>query len=273
VRFRKRSLVIHVTFNSSAAGSLRQALGLRDRRKRVVDITDNLSWGPIGRGDFCERETWLDLNLPMDANFPAGGSNWDWIASGAKDFLNKLERSDEHLIWLAPRNADDLCGLHWYLDRFGGERASFVLVDHGLPGTSEGQAPRSIGELGPEQFRYLLDNASRTSWDEERFPRDRWVHLCNDATNLRIVHQGTAVSVMDDHFDEIILQQCSENWRRLYRVVGEGMIAIWETAHRTGDCFVMWRLRELHKQGKITSNRPITLYADRTEDPVLVHLA
>ncbi|MCX7285415.1 MAG: DUF3658 domain-containing protein [Novosphingobium sp.] len=257
--------MIHVTFSSSGAASLRQALGVRDRRVKVVDITDNLAWGPIARSDFGNRESWLDQNLPLDGK-------WDWIASGAKAFLTKLERSNEHVVWLAPHNATDLCGLHWYLDQFGGDRASFILVEHGFPGTWEDQAPQSIGVLGPQQFQYLLEKAPRTAWDEVRFPQERWLQLCDEDTNLRIIQQGIAVSVKDDHFDHLILQQCYANWQKLYKVIGEGMIAIWESQHSTESCFVTWRLRDLQKQGKIISNRPIVLHSDRPSDPILIRL-
>lgn len=264
--------MIHVTFDSSGAGSLRQALRIHDQRRKVVDITDNLSWGPIGRGDFVEREEWFDLNLPWDPNSPFGGGSWDWIASGAQDFQNKLERSREHLLWVAPQNAGELCGLHWYLDRFGGSRASFIVVEHGLPGTWQGQAPKGIGELGPEQFQFLLENADREAWDEQRFPRVRWSQLCDNATNLRVVDQGTAKTVADDYFDDIILRRCSEKWIKLHLVVVDVMIALWGDHHYVGDSFIKWRLRELKFCGKVVTNRPITEDYSNLEDPVLVRL-
>lgn len=264
--------MIHVTFSSSGAGSLRQALRLRDERKKVIDITDDLSWGPISRGDFSAREAWLNLNLPFGSNSPFDGSGWDWIAGGAQDFQNNLECSDEHLVWVAPQNASELCGLHWYLDRFAGHEASFIVVDHGFPGTWRGQAPKGIGELGPDQFQFLLENADPKAWDELRFPQARWKQLCDDSTNLRIVQQSIATSVSEDHFDDVILRQCSDKWQRLYRVVGDGMIALWETHHCIGDSFIVWRLRELESHGKIVANRSITVRGVNPDDPVLVRL-
>lgn len=265
--------MIHVTFSSSGAGSLRQALEIRDQRRKVVDLTDDLSWGLIVRGDFAEREAWLNLNLPWEPNSPFDVGGWDWIATGAQDFQKKLERSEEHLVWVAPQNAGELCGLHWYLDRFGGGKASFIVVDHGFPGTWQGQAPKGIGELGPEEFQFLLESADREGWDEQRFPRVRWTQLCDEATNLRIVHEGAATTVADNYFDDIILRQCSEKWQKLHRIVGNGMIAMWEAHHFIGDSFVMWRLRELKSRGKIIANRPITVDYFKPEDPLLVRLS
>lgn len=259
--------MIHVTFSSSGAGSLRQALGIRDQRKKVVDITDDLSWGPISHTDFfAERFGSITTCLLIDS----GG--WDWIGTGAQEFQRKLENSKEHLVWVAPQNAKELCGLHWYLDRFGGENSAFIVVDHGIPGTWAGQPPHGIGELGIEQFQFLLGNAERAVWDKHRFPKERWAQLCDDATNLRIVNGGMATSVPNDYFDHIILAQCTGKWRKLGRVVVDVMIFLWQENHYIGDDCISWRLRELASLGKIVASQEIRQHAYNPKDPILIRL-
>ncbi len=264
--------MVHVTFCSSGAGSLRQALGILDQRRKVVDLADDLSWGPLAGGNPVERESWLNLVLPWETNLPFAGRGWDGIDTAASELETKLESSDEHLVWVAPQNARELCGLHWYLDRFGGDKASFIVVEHGFPGTWQGQAPRGIGELGTEQFRFLLENADREAWDEQRFPRCRWAQLCNEATNLRIANKGSAKSVPDDFFDDALLAHCSTDWRRLHRVVGDAMVAQWHASHNVGDTIWLWRLRELASQGKIIASREIVYGAQLSSGPIFVRL-
>lgn len=260
--------MIHVIFSSSGAGSLRQALKGCGRQERVADILDDLSWGPIATGDFAERQAWLNQNLPSGSD----DAMWSWVADEPQEFLNKLEFHDEHLVWVAPQNAKELCGLHWYLDHFGGERASFILVDKGFPGSWKGEAPQGLGELGAEEFQYVLENAERQSWDEKRFPKGHWTRLCNEGTNLRLLMQGAAVSVPDDYLDDVIHQQCTTDWRKLGYVVGETMVALWDGNHTKGDDFTKWRLREMHRLGKIVINGSITYYA-KPDEPTLVRLA
>ena len=264
--------MIHVTFCSSGAGSLREALGIQDQRRKVVDLSDDLSWGPIGGRNFVEREDWLNANLPWDTGSQFAEEGWHWIATGAEEFLRKLESADEHLVWVAPQNADELCGLYWYLDRFGGGKASFIVADHGLPGTWLGHAPKGIGELAPEQFKFLLENADREAWDEKRFPRDHWAQLCNQAAKLRIVSGSLVKSVPDDYFDKVLLDHCSTKWRKLHRVVVDAMIAQWDMHHYGGCDCLLWRLRELSKQRKIILNREILMDPGLSSDPVLVRL-
>lgn len=238
----------------------------------MVDITDDLSWGPITTEDFGERQTWLNQNLPFHASPTSVDESWDWIASGAKEFLTKLEQSDEHLVWVAPQNTEELCGLHWYLHHFGVERASFIMVEHCFPGTWQGQAPRGIGELGVEQYQYLLKNANSGSLDTKRFARSRWVELCNDRTNLRLLENGTLFSAQDDFFDEIILEKCSTQWRKAHRVSADATIALWNAGHFIADSFTTWRLRELALAEKITCTGPIA-FCPNLDEPVLVRLA
>jgi hypothetical protein len=258
-------------FNSSGAGTLRQALNLRDRRKRVVDFSDDLSWGPIAREDFGARQAWLNKSLPWDASPDSIDEGWDWIADEPQNFLSKLAHSNKHLVWVAPQNAKELCGLHWYIDHFGGEKASFIFVDQGIPGSWNGKAPQGLGELYAEQFQYLLANAERQAWDQKRHPKGHWAKLCNDATNLRVAMHGTAISVSDNFFDDLILQYCSPEWGKLMYVVGEAMITLRDASYSVGDSFLKWRLRRLEVSGKIACSSPIT-YCPNFDEPILVRL-
>jgi Protein of unknown function/Domain of unknown function (DUF1835) len=262
--------MIHLTFSSSGAGSLRQALKAMNHSTKVLDLCDDLSFGPIAPDDFSARQAWLNQNLPLDDQHLFEGEGWDWIATGAHDIQNQLVRHKEHLIWVAPQNIGELCGLHWYLNRWSSHNASFILVEDALPGGYAGKQPSGIGELRQDQFKWLLEKAVRTSWDEQRFPQARWSQLCQDATNLRIIQQGQVISKAPDYFDELLLARCPRKWEKLHRMIAEGMIALWEVGHHVGDAFVCWRLRELASQGKIIANREMKLDYLSTDDPVLV---
>jgi Protein of unknown function/Domain of unknown function (DUF1835) len=261
--------MIHVTFSSSGAGCLRQALSELNQSTPVVDLCDDLSWGAIASGDFAEREAWLNLNLPLDQR-SFDGESWSWLVKSAQEFQSQLERHKDHLVWVAPQNIVELCGLHWYLDRWSGHNASFILVEDALPGGNLGQPPSGLGQLGPEDFTWLLEKADRQLWDEKRFQQARWRQLCQEATNLRTIRNGTATSIAEDHFDALLLALCATDWNKLPRIIAEGMLALWEVGHHVGHTFVCWRLRELAAQGKIVANREITLDFFITEEPILV---
>lgn len=233
-----------------------------------VDFAGQLNWGPISPTDFSLREAWFNSNLPLDV-----ASGWNWIEAAARSFQRKLEASDEHLVWVVPHNADELCGLHWYLDRFGGERAKFVLVDS-FPDAAEGPPPKRIAELGPERMMYLIENAERETWEESRFPRERWRELCEDSTNLRIVKNGTATSVAEDYFDQVILGRCQDAWRSIDDVVVDVIEALREEPLSLVSWLVEWRLRELALSGKVVTNREVRIEFTRNfDDPIMIRLA
>lgn len=258
--------MLHVVFNSSGAGSLRQALSNQGLRQRVVDLTDHLDWGPIASNNFGERQTWLDHNIPLQ------GSGWDWIASSAVEFAEKVRRETEHLVWIAPQSASELCGLYWYLDLIGGSSAAMIVVDYPLDGAWRGKPPGSLGELNEDRFSDLLSKAEREPWNLARFPSDTWNALRADASLLRIAENGQIKSAREDHFDAELLAQCSFEWQNLNRITGETMVSLWDRDHNLDDLFLCWRLRVLAKQGRIASNREIAGYAQSRLDPVLIRL-
>ena len=257
--------MIHVLFCSSAAGTLRQVLSARGKRERVVDLTEWLDWGPIALNDFEEREAWLDHHIPW------GDGRWDWIASGPQKFQSKIEKDPDRLIWIAPRSASEQCGLYWYLDRFGGDGASMIVADYPLPGAWRGQSPFALGELRDEEIGALLDQANRELWNPSRFPQSRWRNLCEEASLLRIVEQGTIKSAPAELFDSHLLARCPQTWQKLYRVVGETMVSLWDEGHRVDSTFLTWRLRVLAGQGKIVTTGEIIAFPQ--PDEILIRSA
>lgn len=229
--------MIHIIFSASAAGSLRQALPSSGESGRVFDLSSEPHLGPIAPSfslaSSVAREKWLDLKAPL------GFGSWDWLARREQKFVDAIEADQDRTIWVAPNSAEERCGLHCYLERFGADNSKFIVVDYGFPGCLQGKQPRNLGELGVEQFRYLLENANRQPWDQARFPRERWTELCKDTTNLRIIENDTLINVPENRFDDVILARCKLQWRKGYRVLAEAMVALWEQQHDADDTLIL----------------------------------
>jgi Protein of unknown function/Domain of unknown function (DUF1835) len=258
--------MLHVVFSSSGAGSLRQALWAKGLRERVVDLSDNLDWGPIVANSFDDRQVWLDSNIPLQE------PGWDWIASGAREFEAKIRSDPDRLIWIAPQSASELCAFYWYLDLIGGNGATMIVVDYPLQDAWCGAPPRGLGELNLDRFSNLLNDAQRLPWNSVRFPTDRWKELRAEASLLRIVNGGLINSVREDYFDEQLLAECSDKWQKWHRIVGNTMVRLWEQNHHPDDLFLSWRLRVLAEQMRIVSNREIVGHATSNPDPLLIRL-
>jgi hypothetical protein len=78
-----------------------------------------------------------------------------------------------------------------------------------------------------------------------------WQRLRTEDSLLRVVEEGRLRSVAPTYFDEILLQHTPAEWCWWARVVGNTMVDAGERGHNIGDAFLIWRLRELVKEGKI----------------------
>jgi hypothetical protein len=128
--------VIHVLFSSSAAGTLRQVLAERGQRERIVDISDDLDWGPIASANFADREKWFDHHIPNDF----GG--WDWFSESMDRFNDNVSADPDRLIWIAPHSASEQSGLYWYLENFGGADCEMIIADYPLSEAWKGRTSR-----------------------------------------------------------------------------------------------------------------------------------
>jgi hypothetical protein len=111
--------------------------------------------------------------------------------------------------------------------------------------------PVGLGELSDELIAGLLDHAPRREWPAERASPELWQRLRTEDSLLRVVEEGRLRSVAPTYFDEILLQHTPAEWCWWARVVGNTMVDAGERGHNIGDAFLIWRLRELVKEGKI----------------------
>ena len=78
---------------------------------------------------------------------------------------------------------------------------------------------------------------------------DEWRKLCAENATVRILEGGKKIVSRDEKFyDHEILRNLTNDWQKATRVLTN-------TLHRmkikTGDVFLMWRMKELIAQGRI----------------------
>jgi hypothetical protein len=235
--------MIHIVFSPSAEGTLRQVLRERGLKDQVIGFSDWLDCGPIADDSFAERAHWLDANAPTEH----GG--WDWIIEEAVRFRSSVSGVSDPLIWLAPRSAAERCGLHWYLDQFGGDGAEMIIAEHALRGEWYEEPPLGLDRLGMPQMAQLLDECPRLPWNQSRFPPGRWRDLVTENALIRIVQNDILKSAEDSFFDDFILRRCSAIWVITLRVVGYTMGDTWEAGYHASSSMLTWRIRELIRTG------------------------
>ena len=95
--------MLHIAFNPSAAGGLRQALRQAGRNDRVIGLSDSLSFGPIAPPDSELRRKWVEDEL--------GYANWEEVVGEATSFwIEACSVTDRRVAWLSRRSAQEYAG-------------------------------------------------------------------------------------------------------------------------------------------------------------------
>lgn len=89
---------------------------------------------------------------------------------------------------------------------------------------------------------------------ERREARRHWHRLKEENAPFRVVTATGLVSVPVDHFDLLLLEQATPEWRKIARVVGGMMGQNCEPYHQVGDLMLLTRIVALVGEGKLLSD-------------------
>jgi hypothetical protein len=245
--------ILHVVFNPSGAGCLRQALKGAGRDDAVVTFFDNLSFGPINPPD-TSRANWVEGEL--------GWTGWDEVASSSETFWRDALSSDRRKVaWLSRRSPMEYAGFLEWLWRQGDSPCEVVDLtdvrvslrsDHGPP-----RRPRLVISLGMLHHDII---AREKLWDlaEPLQPSmrtrylDLWRQLRDENAPLRIIESGTLSSAPITFFDSLLMSHATDDWQKVARIVGEALCAEWDDGvFQTGDLVLAARVNALVESGRL----------------------
>lgn len=238
---------LHVVFNMSAAGDLRQALGRLGRRERVIGFPDNLSFGPIDPPSAPLRQAWIGYELGYDFEEVVQMADLFWAEATSPDALP--------VAWVSRHDAAEYCGFLEFIWRIGD--TPFRVVDFaGLEYANlrgEPVVARSLGVIPAHAIAAagLPDRQMMLSQEATEAYRQAWRRLRLENAPLRIVDETGLVSAPITYFDDVVRSCATDQWRHGHQVVGEAMMKAWDgpAGYRPSD-FVIWgRVRSLGKAG------------------------
>ena len=224
---------------------------------KVVQIKDDFAVGPIAVLD--TEEGWqarLDWWRGLLQGSPYGDSlvgSFD-DRETVKTLLSEMEENGEEEIWIwMAQNQHDVTGYYWLmpqLSKFQGR--VMVLYLNNLPFINEkGQIfyPSWLNEIQPKEFIKAKKLARPITLSEFEIDPDEWRKITGENAVVRILEGGKKIIGKEDSFyDNEILKNITGEWQKATRVLSN-------TLHRmkikTGDVFVMWRMKELISRGKI----------------------
>ncbi len=226
-------------------------------RGEVVQIKDDFAVGPLEGMDTEEgwqaRTNWWRKQLagsPYGANLAGSFDDRETV----KEIKAKLDENPEEEIWIwMGQNQHDVTGYYWLIPQLRNYQGRvMVLYLNNLPFINEkGQLfyPSWLHEIHPKEFVKAKKLARPITLSEFEIDPDEWKKIAEENAMVRILEGGKKIAGMEESFyDGEILKNITNEWQKATRVLTN-------TLHRmkikTGDVFLMQRLKHLITEGKI----------------------
>jgi hypothetical protein len=246
--------VAHVVFTPSGAGWLVQALRKAGRDDHVIACFDDMSFGPINPADSSSRAEWVEKEL--------GQADWN-RAPNSKDRLWDETRfpNNRKIVSLTRRSAMEYAGFLEWLWRRGDAPCEVVDLTDVMVSHRPEHGPRGRPRLAISVAMLHHDIIAREKlWDlaaplqpsmRTRY-LDLWRQLREENSPLRIIEGGTLRSAPITFFDSLLMTYATDEWRKVARIVGEGLSAEWDDdVFQTGDLVLAARVNALVESGRL----------------------
>ncbi|MFT3674787.1 MAG: DUF1835 domain-containing protein [Chitinophagaceae bacterium] len=250
--------MIHIVFNESEI-ELMQKVGEIEPTLAgdVLQIRDDFAVGPLAALDTEEgwtaRNTWwkgLLENSPYD---PAITSEID-DRKTVQQLTDRLTENPEEQIWIwMGQNQHDVCGYYWLMPQLRAFQGRImILYMNNLPFINEkGQLfyPSWLHEIQAKELIKARILCRPVTLSEFEVDPDEWKKLVEENATVRMLEGGKKIaSKGEDFYDAEIVKNVTADWQKATRVLTNTLNRM---KIKTGDVFLMWRMKELIKNGRL----------------------
>jgi hypothetical protein len=250
--------MIHIVFNESEADLMKQVIEMDETLAGdVQQIKDDFAVGPLAGIDTEEgwqaRLDWwriISEGSPYSSDLVGSFDDRETV----KQIKAKLDENPEEELWIwMAQNQHDVTGYFWLMPQFREYQGRvMVLYLNNLPFINEkGQIfyPSWLQEIQPKEFIKAKKLSRPITLSEFEIDPDEWRKIAEENAIVRILEGGKKIAGKEESFyDNEILKNITGEWQKATRVLTN-------TLHRmkikTGDIFVMWRMKDLISRGKI----------------------
>ena len=250
--------MIHIVFNASDVNLIKNVIKLDEGLTgNVLQIKDDFAVGPLTgieteEGWNSRGNWWRELlkNSPYENDPQTFFDDRETV----KKIKEQLDTNAQEQVWIwMGQNQHDVCGYYWFIQHFKEYQGRVqVIYLNNLPFINEkGQLfyPSWIGEIQPKELIKAKRLARPVTTSEFEVDPDEWMKWCAENSTVRILEGGKKIVSRDETFyDNEILKNLTNDWQKATRILTN-------TLHRmktkTGDVFLMWRMKGLIAQGRI----------------------
>lgn len=249
--------MIHIVFNTADIAALEAAIELDESLAgKIIEIKDDYAVGPLL--DIYETEG-FQLRKNWWANVLAHSPYTDQLdivddRLTVHQLINALNHDENESIWIwMGQNAHDVCGYYWLMSQFKDYQGRIqVLYLNNLPFLNEkGQLfyPTYLSQIQPKEFLKAKKLARPITLSEFELDPDEWKKICTEQEVVKFLEGGKKIVNMDINFyDKEILSLLTKNAQKLPSALSNILAKM---KVKTGDTFVVYRLKALADLGKI----------------------
>lgn len=249
--------MIHIVFNTADIAALEAAIALDESLVgKIIEIKDDYAVGPLL--DIYETEG-FQLRKNWWGNVLAHSPYTDQLdivddRLTVHQLINALNHDENESIWIwMGQNAHDVCGYYWLMSQFKEYQGRIhVLYLNNLPFLNEkGQLfyPTYLSQIQPKEFIKAKKLARPITLSEFELDPDEWNKICTKQEVIKFLEGGKKIVNMDINFyDKEILSLLTKNAQKLPSALSNILAKM---KVKTGDAFVVYRLKALADLGKI----------------------
>lgn len=256
--------MIHVVFNEIEVNLMKQVIEMDETLSGgVIQIKDDFAIGPLANIDTEEgwqsrMEWWKNLLSGSPYSVEMAGNFDD--RETVKQIKLQLDENPEEELWIwMGQNQHDVMGYYWLMPQFKEYQGRImVLYMNNLPFINEkGQIfyPSWLHEIQPKEFIKAKKLSRPITLSEFEIDPDEWRKIVEENAVVRMLEGGKKIGGKEESFyDSEILKNITGEWQKATRVLSN-------TLHRmkikTGDVFLMWRMKDLISRDKIVTTGDI----------------
>lgn len=250
--------MIHIVFNEQEVDLMKQVIELDETLAgEVLQIKDDYAVGPLAGIDTEEGwQTRYNWWMGLIEHSQYAGSNTVKFddRETVRQIKEKLDTDPAEQVWIwMGQNQHDVTGYFWLMPQFSDYAGRImILYLNNLPFINEkGQIfyPSWLGEIQPKEFLKAKKLARPITLSEFEVDPDEWKRLVEENNMVRMLEGGKKIAGKDETFyDNEILKNLTGEWQKANRVLTNTLNRM---KIKTGDVFLMWRMKQLIAEGKI----------------------
>ena len=252
--------MIHIVFQEADIQVLQKAIELdQTLAGEVIQVKDEYAVGPVAdiyeTEGYRQRRDWWKQVLQYSPYADATDLVDD--KRTVHDLLKQLDddKALQAWIWMG-QNPHDVCGYYWLMSQLKEYQGQIqVLYLNNLPFINEKGGlfyPSNLFEIQPKEFLKAKRLARPVTLSEFEVDPDEWKKICQENTLVRILEGGKKiVSKQEDYYDKDIASVITGEPQKLPKLLHTLYSKV---RIKTGDVFVVWRLRKLQEVGKLEIN-------------------